>query len=234
MGHTRAKILVIEDNDDARALMTMFLASEGYDVRGAASALEGLRCLEADVYDLVLTDYHMPDHSGMWMIREAQQRRLLGRTRTVLVTADSEAAEIGNQPVVRKPVDFRSFLPQLHAMLNGGGAGDALDDAGTVEGGRPGHAPRIELVLYISGDSVPCHRAATAMRRILADYRADEVAFSVRDVADDLAAAERDRVIFTPTLVKRWPLPPVWVVGDLAQPQVVTDLLEIAGVAPLV
>ena len=70
------------------------------------------------------------------------------------------------------------------------------------------------------------------MRSILADYDTSQVDFRVCDLTEDPAAAARDRIIFTPTLVKRSPAPHVWVLGDLAKPEVVTDLLHMCGVTP--
>jgi hypothetical protein len=87
-------------------------------------------------------------------------------------------------------------------------------------------------VLYVTADSIPCHRAKTAMREILKDYDANSVDFRIYDLEGHLRAAQRDRIIFTPTLVKRWPDPKVWVLGDLTRRAVVIDLLEMAGVTP--
>jgi hypothetical protein len=185
----------------------------------------------------VLTDYHMPDRTGVWMLQQAQQRQFLNGTITMVVTADYDAVELMHDPnVIRKPVDFKRFLPQLKAMLaneSGGGKPLAPEPEDTMA--RPevvSPETRIELVLYVTADSIPCHRARAAMKEILKDYDASYVDFRVYELESHLAAAQRDRIIFTPTLVKRWPDPKVWVLGDLTRRAVVIDLLEMAGVSP--
>lgn len=234
MNARATRILVVDDNDDSRLLMTMLLGAEGYAVDQATSALDGLRCLEAHRYALVLTDFHMPDHSGLWMLQQAQRRDLLHGAATMVVTADYEAEELQNTPsVVRKPVDFGRFLPQVRAMVSrrdgslGGSEQDEMKDDREIIATR-----RIELVLYVTPDSIPCHRAKAAMQAILEEYDASRIDFRVYDLNRHLRAAQRDRIIFTPTLVKRWPDPKVWVLGDLTRRRVVVDLLEMAGVRP--
>ena len=54
-------------------------------------------------------------------------------------------------------------------------------------------------------------------------------AAGVPDGADPLAG-EADRVAYTPTLVKRFPEPRMWVLGNLKDPEIVSDLLRISGV----
>ena len=91
----------------------------------------------------------------------------------------------------------------------------------------------VELVLYVSPHSLACARAQRVMDDILRRYDGRQIAFRVCDTTTDPAAAARDRIIFTPTLIKRSPPPNVWVLGDLTKADVVTDLLHMCGVAPL-
>lgn len=231
----RPRILVVDDNEDARQLMAMLLSAEGWDVDQAPTADDGLRCLQMHRYQLVLTDYHMPDHTGVWMLQQAQQQQLLNGARTMVVTADYDAAElITDASVVRKPVDFKRFLPQLRILLaprDENTLGPMHEEAKpTVRTTLP--ETRIEFVLYVTPDSIPCHRAKAVMRDILKDYDANVIDFRIYQLDRHLKAAQRDRIIFTPTLVKRWPDPKVWILGDLTQRAVVIDLLEMAGVAP--
>ena len=171
------------------------------------------------------------------MLEQAHARGLLNGTPTIIVTADPAAPGIGAQPVVGKPVDFAALVPQLRRLI-AGGASDAGDDKVGVTGeqwpgaSRPHASARIELVLYVTEDSLPCHRAQAVMQQLLSDYEPGQVAFAVRNVGEHLDAAERDHILFTPTLVKRLPAPRVWVLGDLSKRRVVTDLLAMAGVAP--
>jgi len=67
-------------------------------------------------------------------------------------------------------------------------------------------------------------------RRILRGYRPAEVSLSICDLTVDPSAAESDQIAFTPTLCKRAPAPPIWILGDLAQPEPLLDLLEFYGV----
>lgn len=89
---------------------------------------------------------------------------------------------------------------------------------------------RVELVLYTSAASGRCQKALRAVTNVLRDYDPAEVSFTVRDLSGDPAAGDEDAVIFTPTLVKRGPGPRTYLVGDLEQPQLLTDLLEVSGV----
>jgi CheY-like chemotaxis protein len=219
-----ARILIIEDSDDLRMLMEFALDGEGYTVDCARTAEEAMRLLEARRYVLVLSDYALPGRSGVWLLSEACDRGLLQGAATRLVTAEPEAPGIpAAMTVIAKPVDFEQFLPQVRevvaAMLDAPPALDGSHATGVVD-----------LVLYISPASVPCVRATLVMERVLRDYDARHVRFTICDVAAEPDQAALDRVVFTPSLVRRLPQPRMWVVGDLTRRNVVVDLLAASGV----
>ena len=66
-----------------------------------------------------------------------------------------------------------------------------------------------------------------------AGLRSASIDFQLRDLTAETEHAARDRILFTPTLVKRSPPPSVWVLGDLSRPWIVTDLLPMCGISPL-
>jgi hypothetical protein len=100
-------------------------------------------------------------------------------------------------------------------------------DASTDDSGS---GARIELVLYVSPNSGACLRAANQIRQLLAGFEPTQVRFEVKDLSRNVADAEEDHVIFTPTLVKRHPDPPAWFVGDRVDHEVMSALLVSCGV----
>ena len=64
--------------------------------------------------------------------------------------------------------------------------------------------------------------------RIL-DGGGHRILLAVCDLARDPMAGETDRVALTPTLVKRYPAPRMWVLGNLREPEIVGDLLRACG-----
>jgi hypothetical protein len=64
------------------------------------------------------------------------------------------------------------------------------------------------------------------VRRIL--ERARDVRFEVRDVAAYPEEAERDRILFAPTLVARCS-PPVWMLGTLRNPEALLGILALCA-----
>jgi DNA-binding response OmpR family regulator len=60
-----AKILVVDDEKNIRALYETELMDEGYDVVTAPSAKEALAVLETQNIDLVILDIRMPDEDGL-------------------------------------------------------------------------------------------------------------------------------------------------------------------------
>ena len=76
-------------------------------------------------------------------------------------------------------------------------------------------------------------QAQSNMERVLAAFDRAEVAYSVCDLQQNPETADHDRVVFTPTLVKRHPTPRLWIIGDLRDGDIVADLLRTSGVPPL-
>jgi hypothetical protein len=91
-------------------------------------------------------------------------------------------------------------------------------------------APRVELVLYVSTSSPASIQARRNLDRVLEAFDARQVKCLVCDLGRDPLAGVADRVAFTPTLVKRYPEPKMWFVGNLKEPQIVADLLRVCGV----
>ena len=63
-------VLVVDDEESLRHLLTVILRDRGYDVRAVGSAEDALKELAARDYDLVLTDLRLPGRDGLALVRE--------------------------------------------------------------------------------------------------------------------------------------------------------------------
>ena len=226
-----ARILVVEDQEDVRRMLATALQIDGHQVEEASSARDALSCLQRSRYDLVLTDYAMPGGTGTWMLREAGQQGLMEGTMALIITAHPDVREVTDIEVVTKPLDLDRFLEQVRSILAMGSAGEDVPESAVAgEGPVPSSRYLVELVLYVSSASPASIQARQNLERLLRDFESGQVKLSVCDLSRDPLAGETDRIAFTPTLVKRFPEPRMWVLGNLKEPQVVADLLRVYGV----
>ena len=117
-------LLVIEDEDIVRELLTEVLEDAGYTVLGAADGPAGLRQLQASgPIDLLVTDVGLP--GGMNGRQVADAGRLLRPELQVLfITGYAEAATVGNgfmeagMEVMTKPFDLAALVSRVREMLD--------------------------------------------------------------------------------------------------------------------
>ena len=69
-----ARILVIDDDSDTRAMLEQTLKPAGYEVILAADGREGVERYRASPVDLVITDLYMPNQEGLETIGELRRR----------------------------------------------------------------------------------------------------------------------------------------------------------------
>lgn len=224
-----ARILVVEDQDDVRRMLVTALEIDGHQVDEAANARDGLDRLRGTRYNLVLSDYAMPGGTGTWMLNEATREGLLDQTVALIVTAHPDVRELADVAVISKPLDLDYFLEQVRRILANEepAAPDARSHGRRLDGSR---RHRVELVLYVSSDSAPSLQARRNLERLLARFDTSQIKFTVCDLEREPLAGEADRIAFTPTLVKRYPEPRMWVLGNLREADLVADMLRVAGV----
>jgi DNA-binding NtrC family response regulator len=229
-----ARILVVEDQDDVRRMLVIALQIEGYTVDEAGSATEGLDRLHRTRYDLVLSDYAMPGGTGTWMLHEATRRGLMRSTVALIITAHPEVRELSDVEIISKPLDLDFFLQQVGRILASSHHSNGNhDEPERSEGPSPGpgsRTHRVELVLYISSASPASIQARRNLDRLLRQFEPSQVKLTICDMIQDPQAGEADRIAFTPTLVKRYPEPRVWVLGNLRDTDLLADLLLVCGV----
>lgn len=69
----RRRVLLVDDSPDVvEALSRLFRTH--YDVATATSPEEALATMESNPVDVVITDYDMPTHSGLWLLQEIERR----------------------------------------------------------------------------------------------------------------------------------------------------------------
>ena len=234
--NARRRILLVEDDEDTRQLLAVALEAQAYQVSQAGDAEGGLRALRAGHFDMILTDYDLPGKTGAAMLREANVLRLVDGAATLVVTAHPDPEGVDETTLVRKPLDLEKFLHQVRRIFESMPA--KVRPPARPSPGAPARAAaelgeRVELTLYISPTSPPSLKARRNMEKLLQDFRAAQIGFEVLDLALAPERAEDDNVVFTPTLVKRQPEPRAWILGDLSDPAVVTDLLHMCGIEPI-
>ena len=120
------KILLVEDNEMNRDMLSRRLERRGYDIAIAVDGRQGVEMAKAGSYDLVLMDMSLPEVDG-W--EATRQIRAAAETKTLPVIAltahamagDREKAiEAGADDYDTKPVDLARLLEKIEALLKRG------------------------------------------------------------------------------------------------------------------
>jgi DNA-binding response OmpR family regulator len=114
------KILVVDDEQDIRALLVDTLCTSGYEAIEAANGEEALRRIETEFLDLVILDIMMPGMNGFQVLRQLRKTSdipvimLSGRTGTV---DKVESFELGADDYVTKPFHLIELTARVAALL---------------------------------------------------------------------------------------------------------------------
>jgi CheY-like chemotaxis protein len=68
------RILLVEDHQDTRQVLTRLLTHWGFEVIAAESLESGLNHLESEPFDAILSDIALPDGTGYALVSEARRR----------------------------------------------------------------------------------------------------------------------------------------------------------------
>jgi DNA-binding NtrC family response regulator len=104
---SKGKILVIDDEDIVRLSCSRSLVPEGYELKMAKNGPEGLKMLEEETFDLVLTDLKMPNMDGIEVLGTIKEK--WPKTDVVIVTGYQtvetavKAIKLGAFDYIEKP-----------------------------------------------------------------------------------------------------------------------------------
>ncbi len=118
------RILLVEDNEMNRDMLSRRLARKGYEVSIAIDGHQGLSMALRGDFDLVLMDLSLPEMDG-WEATRRLRADPRGRSLPVIaLTAHAmpgdreKALETGCNEYDSKPVDFPRLLAKIEALLN--------------------------------------------------------------------------------------------------------------------
>lgn len=124
-------ILLIEDNEQNRYLLTFLLEKSGYKVLSAADGVRGIEAARASVPALILLDIQLPTMDGYAVARALRQVDDLRGVPIVAVTSyammgDREKAlEAGCTGYIEKPINPETFVAEMERSLSGPPAVDS-------------------------------------------------------------------------------------------------------------
>jgi excisionase family DNA binding protein len=116
-----ASVLVVDDDPGLREFIRANLEADGYSVREAGSASEGLAALDEAPPDLILLDVLMPKMDGWEMLRRVQERHGVDAIQVIMYSGKVEEAgkaeERGAQAFIGKPFDPAKLLEATKQLL---------------------------------------------------------------------------------------------------------------------
>lgn len=119
-----ARILLVEDNELNRDMLSRRLERRGYEVSMAVDGMQALERADADRPDLILMDMSLPEIDGWEATRRLKASPTTAAIPVVALTAHAmagdrdKALEAGCDDFDTKPVDFQRLLGKMEALLN--------------------------------------------------------------------------------------------------------------------
>ncbi|MEW6157270.1 MAG: response regulator [Verrucomicrobiota bacterium] len=126
-----AKILIIEDTENNRILLTRRLKPKGYEVLLAEDAERGLVMAQNDAPDLILMDIGLPGMDGWSATRQLKSNPATQKIPVIALTAHAmqgdreKAVEAGCDSYETKPIDFVRLFEKIESLLPQSAGGSA-------------------------------------------------------------------------------------------------------------
>jgi type IV pilus assembly protein PilB len=119
---TGATILLADDDAQMRRLVRTVLEREGFRVLEAEDGLDTLEAIDMNAIDLILLDHDMPRLTGIGVLEELRARVTTASLPVIMLTArtddtETQALELGAQDYLTKPVQPRSLVARVRAVL---------------------------------------------------------------------------------------------------------------------
>jgi len=120
------RILIIEDQEDNRAIMRDVLSTAGYALIEAVDGAEGVKLARSERPDLILMDIQLPLLDGYEATRQIRATEDLKSVPIIAVTSyalsgdEAKTREAGCDSYVAKPFSPRELLAKVRALLPNG------------------------------------------------------------------------------------------------------------------
>jgi DNA-binding NtrC family response regulator len=122
MATRKSTILVVDDEDALRTVLSSELMNEGYDVKTAGDGDEAITEIQKAPFDLVLLDIKMPRMNGFEVLKFIKESH--PKTKVVMLTGFAdlknaiESKKLGADDFVSKPYDLVDLLTTIERVLS--------------------------------------------------------------------------------------------------------------------
>lgn len=129
------KVFVVDDDENIRDLISLYLTKDGYEVEQFESGEKSLEALKSITPDLVLLDIMMPGMDGYDTLKAI---RKLGSIPVIMVTAKDETfdkvlgLELGADDYIVKPFEPKEMTARVKAVIRRFQNADKMDNEGIV------------------------------------------------------------------------------------------------------
>ncbi|GAU77386.1 response regulator transcription factor [Fusibacter sp. 3D3] len=129
------KVFIVDDEENIRELISLYLTKEGYSVETYGSGEACLEAFKSNIPDLVLLDIMMPGIDGYDTLKEI---RKLGTVPVIMITAKEETfdkvlgLELGADDYIVKPFDPKELTARVKAVIRRFQNTDKADTEGIV------------------------------------------------------------------------------------------------------
>jgi len=129
------RILIVDDDDDFRSLLSDLYHQAGYEVKSMSHPIDALKVLEKETFDLCVTDQSMPDLKGIDFIEKC--RTITTSLPIIMVSAYLSDELMGRLKsmkieVFHKPLNIMSLLRKTSELIQAGDAGAPPQDSEQV------------------------------------------------------------------------------------------------------
>jgi CheY-like chemotaxis protein len=120
-----SRILLVEDNDMNRDMLSRRLQRKGHEVLMAADGMQGILMAESEIPDLILLDMTLPVIDGWEAARRLKASPATNTIPIIALTAHAmagdreKALEAGCDDYDTKPVDFPQLLNKIETLVGG-------------------------------------------------------------------------------------------------------------------
>jgi DNA-binding NtrC family response regulator len=116
-----ARILVVDDDEIMRWMLTDFLGRQGHDCTPAENVAEACSHLDKKSFELTISDFNMPTQSGLDLLRYVSSKS--PSTSFILISAEidsclrKKALELGAIECMVKPFRLQELLTKVESAL---------------------------------------------------------------------------------------------------------------------